>query len=313
MKPTDKILITGSTGMLGRAIVDNLSRLGFNNLITPSSQQLDLRNSAHVARYLLEKQPLYIFHLASLVYGLKGNQNNQLKSLIDNTLIYANLLGAVNEVPSIKKIFFAGTVASYAYPFKHFPLEESNFFDGLPHSGEFGYAMAKRHAYSYLKLLEEKNQVDYVYGLYTNLYGPHDRFDTLNGHVIPSLIAKAFTAKSAGRSHFMVWGNPESSRDFMYVDDAARASILLMQEANGIANICTGVSTSMRSAAEAISSTIGKTVQPIWDANEPVGIVNREISATRLKSLGFIPKYSIETGIAHTMEWYSKKQRERDE
>lgn len=304
MNTNEKILVTGSTGMLGKAVTTALHNSGHTNLLTPSSSALNLRDRNQVLTYIKENKPDHIFHLASVVYGLKGNQSNQMQSLIENTKIYTHLLEACAEVHQPKKIFFAGTVASYAFPFKKYPLDETDFFSGLPHFGEFGYAMAKRHAYPYLELLKEKMGVDYVYGLYTNLYGPNDRFDVVNGHVVPSLISKAVLAHELGNKHFVVWGNPNSSRDFMYIEDAANATVLLMKNGSGIINICSGTTTSMHDLAWTISKCLDNSVEPIWDANEPTGIQNREISAKKLRALDFANKFKIEDGLQKTISWY---------
>lgn len=306
MKQNDKIFITGANGMLGRAIAAELRSRGFQLLLTPTRKELDLEEEEAVHRYVETNRPDYVFHLASVVYGLKGNLNNQLQSLISNTKIYCNVLTAFSESILPKKIFFAGTVASYAYPFKQMPLTESNVFDGLPHGGEFGYAMAKRHAYPYLELLKQKWNVPYVYGLFTNLYGEYDTFDVENGHVVPSLIYKAVAAIEAKESNFQVWGNPLSTRDFLYIRDAASAAVECMSCGNGIINICSGASIAMKELAETISAALDSQTSPAWDASEPVGIQSRAISAERLNALGFKPQFDIKQGIANSVRWYKE-------
>lgn len=304
MNKTDKIFITGANGMLGRSIFRELDDAGFKNILKPSRQDLDLTDETSVHNYLNLHRPEYIFHLASVVYGLKGNLNNQLQSLIQNTKIYTNVLTAcsANYIP--KKIFFASTVASYAYPFKSVPLQEKDFFEGLPHSGEFGYAMAKRHAFPYLELLHQKFKIPYVYGLFTNLYGEHDTFDIENGHVIPALIYKAVTAMENGKSDFMVWGNPLSTRDFLYIKDAAAAAVHCMLKGEGIINICSGHSVTMKTLAETISDSLGRAVAPSWDSSQPVGIQAREISSSGLSKLGFQAKYDLKQGIENSIHWF---------
>ena len=306
MKQNDKFLITGANGMLGRAVVAELKTRGLKHLLTPTRKELNLENEDAVQVYVHTNRPDYVFHLASVVYGLKGNLNNQLQSLICNTKIYANLLAAFSESCLPKKIFFAGTVASYGYPFKLMPLAETSVFDGLPHCGEFGYAMAKRHAYAYLELLKQKWSVPYVYGLFTNLYGEDDTFDIENGHVVPSLICKAVASTESGEKVFKVWGNSRSTRDFLYIRDAATAAVDCMSSGEGIINICSGVSITMKELAEAISSALDHETSPVWDANEPVGIQSRAISSERLTNMGFRPKFDIKHGIENSIRWYKE-------
>ncbi len=304
MDLNSKILITGGSGMLGRAIVDELRSLGYSNVIAPLRQELDLLDNVLVNEYLTSERPEYVFHLASLVYGLKGNMRNQYDSLVRNTKIYSNVLECIGGNFKPKKIFFAGTVASYGFPYVKQPIQEEDFFNGLPHEGEYGYAMAKRHAYNYLKIAKELYGVDYIYGLLTNLFGEHDTFDPENGHVIPSLIFKAVNSIEKDSDNFEVWGNPESKRDFLYIKDAAKAVIFLMMNGSGIYNISTGKAKTMRELALSISKNLSNSVSPVWNSDEPVGISERMVSNKKLRSLGFSDYTDFDLAIGKTISWY---------
>ncbi len=304
MDLNSKILITGGSGMLGRAIVDELRRLGYSNVVAPLRQELDLLDNVLVNEYLTSERPEYVFHLASLVYGLKGNMRNQYDSLVKNTKIYSNVLECIGGNFKPKKIFFAGTVASYGFPYVKQPIQEEDFFNGLPHEGEYGYAMAKRHAYNYLKIAKELYGVDYIYGLLTNLFGEHDTFDAENGHVIPSLILKAVDSIEKDSDNFEVWGNPESKRDFLYIKDAAKAVIFLMMNGSGIYNISTGKAKTMRELALSISKNLSNSVSPVWNSDEPVGISERMVSNKKLRSLGFSDYTDFDLAIGKTISWY---------
>jgi len=240
----DKILITGATGLLGAAIVSKLKSQGYVNLLIPTHKELDLLEINMAESWFNKHKPSYVFHLASLVYGLKGNLENQLKSIHQNTQINLNILNACANY-SIKKIFFAGTVASYPFPYPSLPLEEKFFLDGEPHAGEYGYATAKRHALSYLKILKETKNIDYCYGIFTNMYGINDRYDIDGGHVIPALIKKALNAIQTDKKSLTVWGNKNTTRDFLNSKDAAHAAILCMQSFTGTINIASGESISI--------------------------------------------------------------------
>jgi GDP-L-fucose synthase len=304
MNLKSKIFVTGGNGMLGRALIDELVSSGFEYIFSPSSKELDLLDGVSVNKYLLDVKPDYIFHLASLVFGLKGNMKNQLDSLVKNTKIYSNVLECVGESFKPKKIFFAGTVASYGFPYVKQPIIEDDLFTGLPHEGEYGYAMAKRHAYSYLKIGKDLHNVDYTYGLLTNLFGENDTFESENGHVIPSLISKAVDAFDNGRNKFEVWGSPHSSRDFLYVKDAAKAIVHLMLNGSGIYNISTGKSKSMKQLAESIAKGVSDSVVPIWNKDEPVGISERLVSNMKLKNSGFDAYTDFDLAIKNTISWY---------
>jgi GDP-L-fucose synthase len=298
------VFITGGAGMLGRALVDELVRCGFENIYAPSSRELNLLDEEKVSSFILANKPDYVFHLASLVYGLKGNMSNQFSALASNTDIYANVLKPLGLGWKPKKIFFAGTVASYGFPYVQQPIIERDVFQGVPHDGEFGYAMAKRHAFNYLKIAKDIYDVDYVYGLLTNLYGPYDTFDSENGHVIPSLIKKAVEASNKGQNEFEVWGNSSSTRDFLYIKDAAKAVVHLMMCGHGIYNISTGVDKSMAELARSISNGLDGKVSPCWNSNQPVGISNRSVSNEKLKSTGFDSYTDFDKAINETICWY---------
>ena len=305
MEVSAKILVTGARGMLGSAVVDLLDAQGFKNVLKPSRSELDLLKEEGVSHYMRLHRPTHIFHLASLVFGLKGNIQNQLRSLKENTTIYSSLLSACEENPP-QKIFFAGTVASYPYPFPSLPLKEIDFFSGLPHGGEFGYAMAKRHAYAYLELLNKLKGVKFVYGVFTNLYGEHDTYDIENGHVVPSLICKAVTALQNNKPTFEVWGNPDATRDFLYIKDAAQAALNCMIGGDGIVNLASGTSVSMHDLAFEISNCLNNDVRPVWNPSAPVGILSRSISTEKLAATGFIPEYPFKQAVENALLWYQR-------
>lgn len=307
MDKKSKILVTGGSGMLGKALLCSLNEEGYTRILSPTRNELDLLNADVVYDFIEKEKPEYIFHLASLVYGLKGNMRNQLDSLINNTKIYINLLECIGANYKPKKIFFAGTVASYGFPYIKQPIVEDDLFIGLPHDGEYGYAMAKRHAYNYLKIGKDLNSVDFVYGLLTNLFGENDTFNSENGHVIPSLINKAVLALKGKKEYFEVWGKEESSRDFLYIKDAARAIIFLMQNGSGIYNISTGDEKTMENLANSISASLMGKVRPIWNKNEPVGISKRSVSNEKLKKLGFNDFTNFDIAIEKTISWYMEK------
>lgn len=299
------VLVTGAAGGLGKALTAALARQGYGNVLSPTRQELNLLNSASVDAYFAHHRPDAVLHLASVVFGLQGNLDNQMRSLMENSQINANVFAAINQ-HLVKYVFFAGTVASYAFPYKQIPLVESDFFDGLPHGGEFGYAMSKRHAYAYLKILKDTQGVDFTYGVFTNLYGDNDRFNDNSGHVIPSLIMKAHKAKLEGQP-FMVWGDGSAERDFLHFDDAAAAIILCMDTGAtpALVNISSGQITTIKYLSELVCKAAG--VSDIeYQIDKPVGIRSRVVDNAKLRELGFSQNISLQTGIARLYDWYSE-------
>jgi GDP-L-fucose synthase len=296
------ILVTGGGGMLGRALIAELAASGYRNILAPVREELDLLDTRAVASYMNRHRPHWVFHLASVVYGLLGNMRNQLPAIADNTLINHNVLSAVGAA-RVRKVFYAGSVASYPYPYPALPLREEMLWHGRPHGGEYGYACAKRHALSYLEILRDVVGLDYCYGVITNLYGPHDRFDDANGHVVPSLIRRLHAANQAGEE-FSVWGDGTARRDFMHVHDAARAIRLGMEEVTGVMNVCSGVTSSIRDVVDALVAAADYRGRVVWQADKPVGITDRSVCDDILRAHGFACDFDLPTGLATTWEWY---------
>lgn len=299
------VLVTGAGGGLGKALTAALARQGYSTVLSPARHDLDLLDSRSVDDYFAHHRPDAVLHLASIVFGLQGNLDNQMRSLAENSQINANVFAAINNHP-VKYVFFAGTVASYAFPYKNIPLVESDFFDGLPHGGEFGYAMSKRHAFAYLKVLRDTKGLDFTYGVLTNLYGENDRFNDNTGHVIPSLIMKVHSAKVAGKP-FMVWGDGSAERDFLHFEDAADAILLCMAKGSTpeLVNISSGQGTTIKHLSELVCKAAG-IVDIRYQLDKPVGIKYRVVDNSNLEQLGFTQRVSLKVGIERLYDWYSK-------
>jgi GDP-L-fucose synthase len=304
IEKTDLILVTGSNGGLGQVLISALSQAGYKNLLAPSRTEMDLLSRKSTSEYFKKFKPEAVFHLASLVYGLLGNLENQFLSAFQNTEINSNLMLSISE-EDVKYVFFAGTVASYPYPYAKIPLSESNFFMGLPHSGEFGYAMAKRHAYTYLKILKESKDLEFTYGIFTNLYGENDRFNIHSGHVIPSLVAKACNSKMEN-NQFKVWGDGSAIRDFMHFHDAARAAIFCMENRSfDLINISSGMGISIGEIANKIANFFE--IENInFSSDKPTGINRRIVDNSKLINMGFNLEIPISDGIMNLCDWYFK-------
>jgi GDP-L-fucose synthase len=302
MFKNSKILITGGSGMLGRHVARILQGYRDTQILTPTRHDLNLEDHGAVSAYFEAHQPDYVFHLAAKVHGLGGNLSFPLETLSANIRINDSVLSAC-AINSVKKIFFAGTVASYGYPYESVPLIEDVAFNGAPHRGEFGYAMAKRIALTYLEMLADKYKKQFVYGMFTNLYGPHDRFDENFGHVVPSLVLKLKKATDANQD-LSVWGRPDTTRDFLHAHDAARAAVLLMEKGEGQFNIASGIETRMSELVSALLAASGRQPEVIWESDKPVGIARRFCDVERLRRLEFQPSFDIVSGLADTWNWF---------
>jgi len=301
-----KYFVTGAHGLLGAAVCKRLDLAGID-YVSPTRSELDLLDKIAIANYISLHKPTHVVHLASKVYGLQGNLNNQFSTLTYNTTINDNVFSALIN-SSVKKVFFAGTVASYPYPYVSLPLKESDMFKGLPHNGEYGYAVSKNHAFHYLDLMRKSYGIEYVYGLLTNMYGPNDKFDVVNGHVVPSLIRKAHSA-AFNNGELEVWGQAETTRDFLHVEDAAAAILMLCEFGSGLCNIASGVAVTMGGLAQAVcdAARISKPIK--WLSDKPVGIPHREVDVGKLREIGFVPSYSLADGVMSTYQWFVENHR----
>ncbi|MFC1938075.1 NAD-dependent epimerase/dehydratase family protein [Chloroflexota bacterium] len=297
----EPILITGAHGMLGSALNRSLIAAGYKHSFIPSHKELDLEDYESVLEYFRKYQPKTIFHLASKVFGLQGNADNQLDLFRSNTRINLNLIDACRDI-QVDKIIAAGSVAAYSYPFKKLPLNEEDFWGGEPHIGEYAYSYSKRYLLVHLNLLKATHGTDFAFCLLTNLYGPNDKFNPISGHVIPSLLYKAIVA-SENRKPLYIWGDGEQVRDFMYMDDAARAMTIISEKYSGIINIGTNTGIALREVADTLKYALGYPLKIVWQPEMPVGIPIRVVNNTRLIRLGFTPTITLEEGIKKTLEW----------
>ena len=298
---TKKILVTGSSGVLGSAIMIQLKRDNSEaELFSPTSSELDLLDRKKTSQYFEHCRPDEVYHLASLVYGLQGNLDNQWRAIHLNTMMNDNVFNACLQTKT-KKIFFASTVAAYPDNCPN-PLTEKDLFNGLPHWGEFGYAFAKRHAYGYLEILKNKFDIDFVYGLFTNIYGPNDRFNVKTGHVIPSLLYKAYESVKSKSKKLEIWGNPETTRDFIYSYDAAGAAVFSMKETSGMVNIASGREIKIGEVVDIILD-IFPGLEPCWVNRTLVGINRRSVDISVLRNKGWTPNITIREGLEYTVQW----------
>jgi GDP-L-fucose synthase len=276
-----KIWVTGGSGNLGLDLIKSL-KLEFPDaeILAPNKSALDLLDSEKVANFVANFRPTYVFHLAACVYGIQGHKDLPDKSLIQNTLIDNNVFSALFDTPP-HWVYYASTVAAYGYPFPNLPISEDYWDSGTPHVSEFGYAMAKRHAYSYLSLLKKVNETRFVYGLMTNLFGSGDRFLEGRGHVVVSLLEKAKLAK-LNNELLYVWGNQNVTRDFLSTQMAASIILELIGKDVGALNIASGQEIAISRIAEEITHAF-ELEKGFRFTGENIGILNRVSDTTKLK------------------------------
>ncbi len=292
-----KIYVAGNTGMVGSAIVKKLKAKKYENIVTRSRDTLDLLDYNAVKDFFKEEKPDYVFMAAAKQGGIYANQTYRADFIYENIAMQSNVihLSFLHEVR--KLMFFA---CSSIYP-KHCPqpMKEEYILTGSLEPTNEPFAVAKITG---LKMCESYNRqygTDFITVIPTNLYGPNQKYERMNSLVVPALIRKFHEAKENGKSEVVLWGSGRASRDLLYVDDLARACILLMEEYHGndVFNIATGEDCTIAELAEIIKKTVGYEGDIIYDPSRPEGVFRKVSDVSKINSLGWKYNIGLEEGI----------------
>jgi GDP-L-fucose synthase len=303
-----KILITGGNGLVGSALAAELKNQGYTDLVPLTRQCCNLTNFEEVKTLFHLIKPDVVFHMAASVYGIGGNARNPATIFLDNILMNTHVIEASRQA-EVEKIIAMGTIAAFPEP-KVIPIKEDHIWDGPPHKSESSYGHAKRAMLAQLLAYQENYGLDFSYVISTNLYGPGDKFDIQQGHVIPSLIRKFYEAQKAN-SEVVIWGDGSAARDFLYTKDMARALVLVMNKHSGPINIASGAKTMIKDVVSFLSDYFDMEDRTRWDTTMPNGRQFYEIDLYNLKSIGFSPMYTIQSGLQETLEWFGLKYEEK--
>ena len=296
------ILITGGTGLVGRALAKALKDDRFNNIVSIGSRDCDLRDSNAVGELMKRVRPEYVFHMAARVHGLGGNTRYKSDILVDNVLINTNVVEYARR-SGVKKIVAMGSGCVYPELKGQQELFENQVWNGPPHQSEDSYAHSKRLMLAQLNAASEQYGMSSAFVISGNLYGPHDSFNVDEGHVIPSLVAKFHEARLKGIP-VKVWGSGVAIRDFTYADDTAQALIAILRNLEGAVNLGSGQRHPIRDIVETLHALTGVPVE--WDATKPDGQLVRFYNLDRLMSTGFVAHIDLSDGIRSTYKWYER-------
>lgn len=303
----EKILVTGAAGMVGSHVVDLLREDG-RQVVGIGRKECDLRDP--IATHLLfsREKPTHVFHSAACVYGIIGNMTRPGQSFLENLQINTNVIESARQV-GVEKVTAMGTGCVYPYPPLHMPLTENDIFRGRPHPSEAGYAHAKLAMLAQLETyFNDGKGMDFAYVVSCNLFGPGDKFDPINGHVVPALIRKFYEAKRDG-TPVTIWGDGSAQRDFIYIKDAARAIVRMMDDVHGPINMGTDSVWRIKEIVRVLTKISGLPAdRVVWDDSKPNGVDYRGYDLSRLNALGFRPEYTIPEGLEETWEWYCHEQ-----
>src|SRR5689334_23218258 len=271
MEKNAKIYVAGHKGMVGSSIVRKLGALGYKNIITRTSDELDLRNQSAVFSFFKEQKPDYVFLAAAKVGGIHANNTYRADFLYENLAIEANVIHA-SYMNKVKKLMFLGSSCIYPKMAPQ-PLKESYLLTGLLESTNEPYAIAKITGIKLCEAYRDQYGCNFIAAMPTNLYGQGDNYHPANSHVIPGLIRKFHEAKVTNREYVEIWGTGKPLREFMYVDDLAEACFFLMERYNEklFVNIGTGTDLTIRDLAAAIKDTTGFQGKLVFDESKPDG------------------------------------------
>ena len=304
MDLNSKIWVAGHRGMVGSAIVRRLESLGYKNIITRSSTELDLRRQLDVEKFFELEKPEYVFLGAAKVGGIMSNNTYRADFIYDNLMIESNVIHS-SHLYGVKKLLFLGS--SCIYPkLAEQPLKEESLLSGYLESTNEPYSIAKIAG---LKLCENYyNQYGdcFISCMPTNLYGPNDNYDLYNSHVLPALFRKFHEAKVNGLEVVEVWGTGSPYREFLHVDDLADACVFLMNNYNDnqFINIGSGIELTIKDLVELISDIIGYTGEIYWNVDKPDGTPRKLLDVSKLGDLGWKAKIGLREGIMNVYREY---------
>jgi GDP-L-fucose synthase len=296
------VLITGGTGLVGKALQRVLADDGFTDVVAIGSRDCDLRDSGAVAEFMKRARPDYVFHLAARVYGLGGNALYKSDVLVDNVLINTNVVEQARRA-GVKKIVAMGSGCVYPELKGHEELFEQQVWLGPPHPSEDSYGHSKRLMMAQLDAARQQYGLSSAFAISGNLYGPDDGFNIEEGHVVPSLVAKFFAAARENRP-VQVWGSGVAIRDFSFSEDAARGLVAILTELEGPVNLGSGMRHPIRDIVETLRELTGVPVE--WQSNKPDGQLVRYYNLDKLRSLGFTAKTTLRDGVQRTYRWYEQ-------
>ena len=301
VSPDSKILVTGGTGLVGRALINELHAQGLTNTLSLGSRDCDLRDARGVQDLMERERPDYVFHMAARVHGLGGNTMYKSDILVDNVLINTNVVEQSRRC-GVKKIVAMGSGCVYPELKGQQELFEDQVWIGPPHPSEDSYAHAKRLMLAQLDAARNQYGLSSAFVISGNLYGPHDSFNVEEGHVTPSLVAKFHEAKQKG-TPVKVWGTGAAIRDFTYSADVARALIAILRNLEGAVNMGSGQRHPIRDIVDVLHALTKVPVE--WDSTKPDGQLVRFYNLDRLSSTGFKAAVTLEEGVRRTYDWYA--------
>lgn len=297
MEKNAKIYVAGHRGMVGSAIVRELQRQGYTNIITRTHSELDLTRQEAVEKFFAEEKPEYVFLAAAKVGGIIANQSALADFMYDNMILEMNVIHSAWK-NGCKKLEFLGSSCIYPRMAPQ-PMPESCLLTSELEKTNEAYALAKISGLKYCEFLNRQYGTDYISVMPTNLYGPNDNYHPEHSHVLPALIRRFHEAKEQGLPYVTCWGNGSPLREFLYVDDLANLCVFLMNTYSGneTVNAGTGKELTIKALTELVAKVISYEGEIRWDTTRPNGTPRKLLDVSKATSLGWTYKTELEDGI----------------
>lgn len=297
MEKGSKIYVAGHRGMVGSAIVRELERQGYTNIITRTHQELDLLRQEEVERFFEEEKPEHVFLAAAKVGGIIANQSALADFMYENMMLEMNVIHSAWK-NGCRKLEFLGS--SCIYPkFAPQPMPENCLLTSALEPTNEAYALAKISGLKYCEYLNRQYGTDYISLMPTNLYGPNDNYHPEHSHVLPALIRRFHEAKEQGLDSVTCWGDGSPLREFLYVDDLANLCVFLMNHYSGneTVNAGSGKELAIKELTEKVARIVGYEGKIMWDTTRPNGTPRKLLDVSKAKALGWEAKVGLDEGI----------------
>ena len=297
MEKDSKIYVAGHRGMVGSAIVRELRRQGYSNIVTRTHEELDLTRQDQVETFFLSERPEYVFLAAAKVGGIIANSQALADFMYENMILEMNVIHSAWK-NGCKKLEFLGSSCIYPRMAPQ-PMKESCLLTSELEKTNEAYALAKISGLKYCEFLNRQYGTDYISVMPTNLYGPNDNYHPEHSHVLPALIRRFHEAKESGASSVTCWGDGSPLREFLYVDDLANLCVFLMNHYSGneTVNAGTGKELTIKELTEKVARIVGYEGEILWDTSKPNGTPRKLLDVSKAKALGWEAKVELDEGI----------------
>lgn len=302
---SQRVLVTGAHGFLGRYVTRELDRRGCREVLAPTHEECDLLDPVAIRTLLHRERPDVVIHLAARVGGIGANLAHPAEFVYDNLAMGIHLIHESWQ-HGVQKMVLLGTVCAYP-KFTPVPFREVDLWNGYPEETNAPYGLAKKMLLVQSQAYRQQYGFNSIFLLPTNLYGPGDHIDPRESHVIPALIQRYIDAREAGAASVLAWGDGSPTREFLYAEDAARGIVMATQryDSSEPVNLGSGVEISIRELTETIAEMVGYHGRTIWDTSRPNGQPRRLLDASRAReAFGFIAETTFREGLRRTVEWY---------